>query len=76
MSQARTSLPKRLPKGAHSYSPAKPFMDASFVIHGPSIKPGTEIELISNTDVAPTAAQLLSVEMKNVDGRVLTKVMM
>ncbi len=68
MSQARTSLPEATPPKVH--------MDASFVIHGPSIKPGTVIELISNTEVAPTAAQLLGVEMKNVDGRVLTEVMM
>lgn len=63
------------PKGAHGYSPSHPLMDASFVISGPRIKPGTVLELMSNTDVAPTAAHLLGVEMKDVDGKVLTEVM-
>lgn len=63
------------PKGAHGYSPAHPLMDASFVISGPRIKPGTVLDLMSNTDVAPTAAHLLGVEMKDVDGKVLTEVM-
>lgn len=63
------------PKGAHGYSPSHPLMDASFVIAGPRIKPGTVLDLISNTDVAPTAAHLLGVEMQDVDGKVLTEVM-
>ncbi len=64
-----------VPKGAHGYSPAHPLMDASFVIHGPAIQPGAVFDSISNTDVAPTAAHLLGVEMKNVEGRVLTEVL-
>ncbi|HEY1083676.1 MAG TPA: ectonucleotide pyrophosphatase/phosphodiesterase [Prosthecobacter sp.] len=63
------------PKGAHGYSPAHPLMDASFVIAGPGIKQGVVLDLMSNTDVAPTAAHLLGVEMKDVDGKVLTEVM-
>lgn len=68
-------VPTDSPKGAHGYSPANPLMDASFVINGPGIKSGVVLDIISNTDVAPTAAHLLGVEMKNVDGKVLTEVL-
>lgn len=63
------------PKGAHGYSPANPLMDASFVISGSGIKKGVVIDDIANVDVAPTIAKLLGVEMKNVDGRILTEVL-
>lgn len=68
-------VPTDSPKGAHGYSPANPLMDASFVINGPGIKSGVVLDSISNTDVAPTAAHLLGVEMKDVDGKVLTEVL-
>jgi predicted AlkP superfamily pyrophosphatase or phosphodiesterase len=63
------------PKGAHGYSPSNPLMDASFVISGAGVKRGIVLEQMSNTDVAPTMAKLLGLEMKNVDGRVLTEVL-
>ncbi|OAI57203.1 hypothetical protein AYO49_02585 [Verrucomicrobiaceae bacterium SCGC AG-212-N21] len=63
------------PKGAHGYSPSNPLMDASFVISGAGVKQGVVIDQMANTDVAPTMAKLLGVEMKNVDGRVLTEVL-
>ncbi len=62
-------------KGAHGYSPANPLMDASFVIQGPGIKPGVVLDVMSNTDVAPTAAHLLGLEMRDVEGRVLSEVL-
>jgi predicted AlkP superfamily pyrophosphatase or phosphodiesterase len=64
-----------VPKGAHGYSPSNPLMDASFVISGAGVKQGAVIEKMSNTDVAPTMAKLLGVELKNVDGRVLEEVL-
>jgi predicted AlkP superfamily pyrophosphatase or phosphodiesterase len=63
------------PKGAHGYSPSNPLMDASFVISGAGVKPGVVLDQIANVDVAPTIAKLLGLEMKNVDGRVLTEVL-
>jgi hypothetical protein len=39
------------------------------------VKQGVLIDQMANTDVAPTMAKLLGVEMKNVDGRVLTEVL-
>lgn len=68
-------VPTDAPKGAHGYSPANPLMNASFVINGAGVKPGVVLEDIANVDVAPTIAKLLGVEMKNVDGRVLTEVL-
>jgi predicted AlkP superfamily pyrophosphatase or phosphodiesterase len=64
-----------MPKGAHGYSPSNPLMDASFVISGAGVKKGVVIEQMANVDVAPTMAKLLDVDMKNVDGRVLTEVL-
>lgn len=63
------------PKGMHGYSPSHPLMDASFVISGPGIKKGVVLERMSNTDVAPTMAKVLGVEMPGTDGRVLTEVL-
>jgi predicted AlkP superfamily pyrophosphatase or phosphodiesterase len=63
------------PKGAHGYSPSNPLMDASFVISGAGVKKGVVLDKMANVDVAPTIAKLLGVEMKNVDGRVLTEVL-
>ena len=42
---------------------------------GVGIKPGVVLDEISNTDVAPTAARLLGLEMKNVDGHVLEQIL-
>jgi predicted AlkP superfamily pyrophosphatase or phosphodiesterase len=63
------------PKGAHGYSPSNPLMDASFVISGAGVKKGVVLDKIANVDVAPTIAKLLGIDMKNVDGRVLTEVL-
>lgn len=62
-------------KGAHGYSPANPLMDASFVASGAGVKQGVVLDMIGNVDVAPTIAKLLGVEMKDVDGRVLTEIL-
>lgn len=63
------------PKGAHGYSPSHPLMDASFIIQGAGVKQGVVLDEMANVDVAPTIAKLLGLEMKNVDGRVLTEVL-
>ena len=33
------------------------------------------LDVVDNLDVAPTAARLLGVDLKNVDGRVLTEIL-
>ncbi len=63
------------PKGSHGYSPFHPLMGANFVASGAGIKEGVVLDQISATDVAPTIARLLGLEMKNVEGRVLEEIL-
>jgi predicted AlkP superfamily pyrophosphatase or phosphodiesterase len=62
-------------KGTHGYSPLHPLMGASFVASGAGIKEGVVLEKISNTDVAPTMAAVLGLEMEGVEGRVLEEIL-
>ena len=61
--------------GAHGYVGTEDDMRALFIAWGRGIKPGAKIDVIENVDVAPTAARLLGVELKNVDGRVLKEIL-
>ncbi len=61
-------------KGAHGYSPSDPLMDASFIASGNGVKKGVTLGRIANTDIAPTTAKLLGIEMKDVDGRILEEI--
>ncbi len=63
------------PKGSHGYSPFHPQMGANFVASGAGIKEGVVLEAISATDVAPTIAAVLGLEMKNTEGRVLKEIL-
>jgi predicted AlkP superfamily pyrophosphatase or phosphodiesterase len=71
--EAVTSVPDSASPGAHGYLNEDPDMDAVFVAWGAGIKSGAKLGRIRNIDVAPTIAHLLGLEMKNVDGRVLTE---
>ena len=62
-------------KGAHGYSPLHPLMGASLISSGAGIKEGVVVEKISNTDVAPTMAAVLRLEMEDVKGRVLEEIL-
>jgi hypothetical protein len=62
-------------KGTHGHDPAPGYMHATFVAAGAGIKPGVKLEIIRNTDVAPTIAQLMGLTMPAVDGRVLKEVL-
>ena len=61
--------------GAHGYDREEEAMHAIFIAWGVGIKPGAQLSVIHNTDVAPTAATLLGLAMKNVDGRVLEEIL-
>ena len=61
--------------GAHGYVSTDPDLQALFIASGRGIRPGTTLDTVNNVDVAPTAAKLLGLEMKNVDGRVLTEIL-
>ena len=61
--------------GAHGYISADPEIQALFIASGRGIKPGMKLQSVDNVDVAPTAATLLGVELKNIDGKVLTEIL-
>jgi len=63
------------PRGAHGYDPALEDMKAIFIAWGAGIKPGVQMDQISNLDIAPTIAHLLGVEMKTAEGRVLREIL-
>jgi predicted AlkP superfamily pyrophosphatase or phosphodiesterase len=62
-------------RGAHGYISTDPDLQSLFIASGRGIKPGVTLESVDNIDVAPTAARLLGVELKDVDGRVLTEIL-
>jgi predicted AlkP superfamily pyrophosphatase or phosphodiesterase len=62
-------------KGTHGHDPAPDYMHATFIAAGAGIKPGTKLDVIQNTDVAPTIAHLMGLSLKDVDGRVLKEIL-
>src|SRR5262249_28431598 len=62
-------------RGTHGFPNNDPAMQAIFIAWGAGIKRGSRIASINNTDVAPTVAKLLGLEMKNVQGRVLQEIL-
>ena len=61
--------------GTHGYPASDPELDGMFIAWGYGIKPGARLERISNTDVAPTLAELLGVPLPNVEGRALRELL-
>ncbi len=53
--------------GTHGYLPHHPDMRGIFIAWGRGVRPGTKFGLIKNTHVAPTAAQLLDLEIPSAD---------
>ena len=54
---------------------ADPDLRALFIAFGRGIKPGTTLDTLNTIDLAPTAAQLLGLELKEAQGRVLTEIL-
>jgi predicted AlkP superfamily pyrophosphatase or phosphodiesterase len=61
--------------GSHGYVASDPDLLSIFIASGRGIAPGRRLEVISNLDIAPTAARLLGVELKDVQGRELTEIL-
>jgi predicted AlkP superfamily pyrophosphatase or phosphodiesterase len=55
--------------GTHGYPPDQPEMDAAFFIVGPGIPAGRRLGQIDMRDIAPTLADLLGLQIPNVEGR-------
>jgi predicted AlkP superfamily pyrophosphatase or phosphodiesterase len=61
--------------GTHGYVSTEPDIRALFIASGRGIQPGVVLETVNTIDLAPTAARLLGLELKNVEGRVLQEVL-
>ncbi len=61
--------------GTHGYPGTDPELDGIFIAWGSGIRQGVRLERVRNIDVAPTAAHLLGIDMKGVDGRVLNEIL-
>lgn len=60
--------------GTHGYINTDPKMQAIFIASGNGIPKGVQLDSISNLDVAPTIAELLGVEMKQVIGHPIREI--
>jgi hypothetical protein len=58
-------------RGAGGYLLPRPETAAGFVAWGRGVRPGVRIPRMRQTDVAPTVAQLLGLDLGEVDGRAL-----
>jgi predicted AlkP superfamily pyrophosphatase or phosphodiesterase len=61
--------------GAHGYLSSHPELQALFIASGRGIKAGVTLDSMQTIDLAPTMAQLLGLELRDVDGRVLTEIL-
>ena len=66
-------VPRPAKGGTHGYLPDQPDLYATLVLSGRGIRPGAELGLVRNIDVAPTIAKLLDVKMPTAEGIVLEK---
>jgi predicted AlkP superfamily pyrophosphatase or phosphodiesterase len=62
--------------GSHGYLNSDKDMNAIFIAWGQGIKPGRQVEMIRNLDVAPTLGALLGLQMKGIDGKALTDILL
>lgn len=62
--------------GAHGYVASDADLTSLFIASGRGIKAGIVLDRIDAIDVAPTAARLLGVELKDVEGRALTEILL
>jgi len=62
-------------KGQHGQLPWRAKLMTGFVAVGPGAKAGASVEKIRLIDIAPTVAKVLNLDMKDVEGRVLSEVL-
>jgi predicted AlkP superfamily pyrophosphatase or phosphodiesterase len=61
--------------GAHGYPANDADLSALFIAAGAGIRQGVTLGVIDNVDVAPTMAELLGLNLPNVDGKVLSEIL-
>jgi hypothetical protein len=57
--------------GGHGYDPRRPELHAFFLASGAGVPGGRHLGVIRQTDIAPTIAVMLGLELPGVDGRAL-----
>lgn len=65
----------KFPAGSHGYLASNPKMNGVFVAWGRGIKPGTQLGIVDNIDVAPTIAALFGEKLPMADGKVLREIL-
>lgn len=55
-------------KGIHGYVPDGPDMHAALVVAAPTAEPGSRIGIVDMTDIAPTIARWLGLDLGEIDG--------
>jgi predicted AlkP superfamily pyrophosphatase or phosphodiesterase len=60
--------------GAHGYPNTDSDLRALFIASGPGIRSGVVLDAADNLDIAPTAAELLGVQLNGVDGKVMKEI--
>jgi predicted AlkP superfamily pyrophosphatase or phosphodiesterase len=61
--------------GAHGYPATDADLSALFIASGAGIRQSVTLGVIDNVDVAPTMAELLGLNLPNVDGKVLKEIL-
>lgn len=61
--------------GSHGYVASDPDLRALFIASGRGIREGVTLDTVNTVDIAPTAATLLDLELKAVDGRALKQIL-
>ena len=63
------------PAGTHGYLNELPEMYNVFIANGPDIEKGVELDKVDVRSVAPTAAEILGLELEQADGEVLYEIL-
>jgi predicted AlkP superfamily pyrophosphatase or phosphodiesterase len=61
-------------KGNHGQLPDREGLKTGFLAEGPSVRPGSAVEWMDLTDIAPTVAALLGLDLPDAEGRVLAEI--
>jgi predicted AlkP superfamily pyrophosphatase or phosphodiesterase len=61
-------------KGNHGQLPDREGLQTGFLAEGPSVRPGSAVEWMDLTDIAPTVAALLGLDLPDAEGRVLAEI--
>ncbi|MGH2668280.1 MAG: alkaline phosphatase family protein [bacterium] len=58
--------------GGHGYDPRRPELHAFFLAAGPGIRAGTDLPLVHQTDIGPTIARILGLELRGAEGSAIS----